>query len=77
MRVARSTGKSVGRPARIAGEQMPEILSLREEGASLQEIAELYETSSTTIARTLKRAERGTDVQCPETKDPECGDIVD
>lgn len=77
MRAARSTGKSVGRPARIAGEQMPEILGLREEGASLQEIAELYETTSTTIARTLKRAERGTDVQSPETNDPESGDIAD
>lgn len=77
MRAARSTGKSVGRPARIAGEQMPEILSLREEGASLQEIADLYETTSTTIARTLKRAERATDMQSPETNDPESGDIVD
>jgi DNA invertase Pin-like site-specific DNA recombinase len=77
MRAARSTGKSVGRAARIAGEQMHEVVSLREEGAAWQEIAELYETTSTTIARTLKRTERGTDVQCSETNDPKTDDIVD
>lgn len=53
---AKAEGKAVGRKAEMAPEQQAECLKLREQGASLSEMAKRYGVSRAAIQRVHKRA---------------------
>jgi putative DNA-invertase from lambdoid prophage Rac len=52
---ARQQGKALGPPRKISANQAETMRRMREEGASLRRIAEVFECSPSTVLRVLKR----------------------
>ena len=57
---ARTSGKRVGRPPALTVEQMEQCRRMAEEGASLRQIARVFECSPTNVSKVLDREPQST-----------------
>ena len=57
---ARTSGKRVGRPPALTVEQMEQCRRMAEEGASLRQIARVFECSPTTVSKVLDQKPQST-----------------
>ena len=58
--LARASGKRVGRPLALSSEQVEQCRRMAEEGASLRQIARVFECSPTTVSKVLDQGPQST-----------------
>ena len=58
--LARASGKRVGRPRALSSEQVEQCRRMAEEGASLRQIARVFECSPTTVSKVLDQKPQST-----------------